>query len=177
MQIDRPIAIALTIFIIILVVFFFAWPEYKTFRVLQTSLAEKIASSNARADYYAAMDRADFDLQKHQDDLQKIDDALPQDPAIGKLVYFLQDTAQKNGLLVRNLFLSKYSANNSGTNSVSNIKDIIFSADLSGDYRVLERFIIALEKSSRIFEVTSISFGSASGPPYNFSLQIKTHSY
>ena len=74
------------------------------------------------------------------------------------------------------------------------LKDIVFSMDLLGDYSSLENLLISLEKSSRIFEVTSISFGSTPHnlglqsvsvchsqfqiqQTYNFNLQIKTHSY
>ena len=176
MQIDRPIAIALTLFIILLLMFFLVVPEYKTFTGLQMQLSEKTAEFNARHDYYAAIAKTDDDLQGKKDDIQKIDDALPQGPILSNVIYFLQETAKDNGLVTKDLFLSKLSA--SSTQSATNtVKDVVLSMDLSGDYAALENFIISLEKSARIFEVTSISFGSSAVPPYSFSLQIKTHSY
>ena len=93
MTIDRPIAIALTLFIILVLVFFLVVPEYNTFTTLQTQLGEKIAEFNAQHDYYAAIAKTYDDLQKHQDDIKKIDTALPalpQDPTLGKLIYFLK---------------------------------------------------------------------------------------
>jgi Tfp pilus assembly protein PilO len=176
MQIDRPIAIALTLFIILLLVFFLVVPEYNTFQSLQTSLGEKKAEFNAEYDYYAAITKTYDDLQSHQDDLKKIDDALPQNPALGEIIYFLQQTAKENGLIAKDLFLSKSSPNTYET-SANIIKDIVFSIDLIGDYPSLEGFMVSLEKSSHIFEITSISFDSSLKPPYTFSLQIKTHSY
>jgi len=179
MTIDRPITIALTLFIILLLIFFLVVPEYNTFGKLQTELGIKKAEFNAEFDYYAAIAKTYYDLQSRQDALKKIDDALPnlpQNPTLGKLVYFLQETIKENGLIAKDLFLSKSSSSNVGVDA-SNVKDIVFSVDLLGDYPSLERFMASLEKSSRIFEITSISFGSASGPPYSFSLQIKTHSY
>ena len=80
MQIDRPIAIALTLFIILLLVFFLVVPEYKTFGRLQTELGEKKAEFNAEYDYYAAITKTYYDLQSRKEDIRKIDDALPQDP-------------------------------------------------------------------------------------------------
>lgn len=177
MQIDRPIVIALTIFIIILLVFFLVVPEYKIFKSLQTDLAEKTAEFRAEFDYYAAVAKTYDDLQGRQDDIKKIDDALPQDSNLGKLVYFLQETAKENGLMVKNLFLSKSSQASSAVNNSNSIKDMVFSMDLSGDYASLENFLVALENSSRIFEVTNISFGSSASQAYSFSLQIKTYSY
>ena len=177
MHIDRPITIALILFAILLLVFFLVVPEYKTFRRLQIELAEKTAEFNAEHEYYAEIDRTYFDLQAHKEDIQKIDDALPKDPTLGKLVYFLQDSAKTNGLAIKDLFLSKSSAVSAKANISNNVKDLVFSMDLMGSYPALGNFIGFLEKSSRIFEIINISFGSTTGPPYNFSVQIKTHSY
>ncbi|GEM_PF-907038 len=201
MQIDRPIATAIILFIILLLVFFLVMPEYKMFGKLQTELGQKRAEFNAEFDYYAAIAQSYYDLQSHADDIKKIDDALPKDPDLGRTIYFLQQTAKGNGMMVKDLFLSKSSANNA-QNKDNSIKDIIFSIDVLGDYASLGNFIISLEKSSRIFEVTNISFGSSVNstavPPassltvtvpessqaqfqtqqiYNFNLQIKTHTY
>ncbi|MCX6721394.1 MAG: type 4a pilus biogenesis protein PilO [Candidatus Staskawiczbacteria bacterium] len=192
MRIDRPIAIAVILFIILVLVFFFVKPEYKNFRDLQITLAEKKAEYNAQVEYYNAITKTYSDLQAHKDQIKKIDDALPQEPSLGKLVYYLQKTSAENGLIVKSLFLAKAASNlpNDQKNK-SEMKDITFSMSVLGDYVSLEKFLVSLEKSSRIFETSSISFGSGStqqpvipGQPqfqtqqiYDFSLQIKTHSY
>lgn len=195
MKFDRPIAIAVTLFVILLLVFFFVMPEYKTFIGLQTQLGEKRAEYQAEFDYYAAISQMYFKLQGRSDDVKKIDDALPTNPDIGGVVYNLQQAATGSGMMVKDLFLSKSSSNNAGSTGIgadNNVKDMVFSIDLLGDYSSLEKFIVSLEKSSRIFEVTSITFGSASEASsgssstqsqfqiqqiYSFNLQIKTHSY
>ena len=66
MTFDRPIAIAITLFIILLLVFFLVVPEYKTFAKLQTELGEKKAEFNAEFDYYAAITKTFDDLQNSQ---------------------------------------------------------------------------------------------------------------
>lgn len=190
MQIDRPIAIAVICFAVLLLVYFLVMPEYKIFRSLQAQLAEKTAEYNAEHDYYATISRVYFDLQSKKDDIKKIDDALPSDPNLGKLVYFIQRAASESGLMVKSLFLSKSSqvSTQNTKNAVNTIKEISFSTNMLGDYHSLQSFLIALERSARLFEVTNISFGSASQIPqesgqfqaqqtYSFSLEIKTHSY
>jgi Tfp pilus assembly protein PilO len=184
MKIDRPVIIVLIFLATFMLAFFFAWPEYNTFKGLQADLSEKTAEYNAEFDYYAAIAKTYSDLQTRSTDISKVDDALPENPPFGDVVYYLQNTAQENGLVVKNLFLSKTSSESSsdevGDNSKRKIiNDLIFSINLSGNYAALEGFVAALEKSARIFEVTSISFGTSSstGSLYNFSLQIKTHSY
>jgi Tfp pilus assembly protein PilO len=190
MTIDRPISIALFLFATLLMVFFLVVPEYKTFKQLQTELGEKRAEFNAEFDYYAAIARVYFELQNRKEDIKKIDDALPTNSSLGKIVYFFQKTASENGIIIRNLFLSKSSKNNITVGAVNNVEDIIFSLDLLGDYPSLGNFMMAVEKSSRLFEITNIAFGSASQNMLasnqsqfqvqqisNFNLQIKTHSY
>lgn len=191
MQIDRPIAIALILFTILLLAFFLVVPEYKNFRGLQADLSEKTAEFNAQHDYYSAINKTYFDLRSRQEDIKKIDDALPQDPNLGRLIYYFQKTASENGMMIKDLFLSKsssaVSANNANSSNI--VKDLVFSIGLIGDYPSLGNFIIALEKSARLFEITNISFGSSqiqssSSTPqfdiqqtYNFNLEIKARSY
>ena len=174
MQIDRPIAIALIIFIIILLIFFLVTPEFNRFNSLETELGEKTAEYNAKYDYYSAIDATYFDLVGHQSDIDKVDNALPENSDLGQIIYYLQKNAKASGLEVKDLFLSKSSVAESTGN---NVKNLSFSMDLSGDYPSLGNFITALENSSRIFEITTINFDSNNGPPYNFNLQIKTFSY
>ena len=192
MQIDRPIAIALTLFVILLMVFFWVVPEYKTFGKLRTELGEKRAEYNAEFDYFASITRTYFDLQARQDDVKKIDDALPSNPDLGKLMYFLQRTAKENGMMVTELILSKSSPTSAAAKN--NIKEAVFSVDIVGDYISLGKFIVAIEKSARLLEVANISFSSPTGSImqsspsltptqfqtqqiYNFTLQIKANSY
>jgi Tfp pilus assembly protein PilO len=177
MHIDRPIAIALILFTILLLVFFLVMPEYNKFKSLQSELGEKRAEYNAEHVYYNAIAETYAELQSRKDDVQKIDNALPESTDFGEVIYYLQQTAKENGLVVKNLFLSKLSSPEAQTGANNTVKDIIFSIDLSGDYPSLLGFMADLEKSARMFEINSISFGSAVKPPYSFSLQIKTYSY
>jgi Tfp pilus assembly protein PilO len=192
MEIDRPITIAVILFIILLLVFFLVMPEYNTFTELQTELGQKKAEYNAQFDYYAAISKVYFDLQSRQDDIKKIDDALPTNPDLGKVIYYLQNTATENGMLIKDVFLSKSSQGNAQPQGSAGyvMKDIVFSMDLLGDYPSLTRFMITLEQSSRIFEVTNISFGAADQAQaqssqsqfqiqqtFSFNLQVRTHSY
>jgi Tfp pilus assembly protein PilO len=216
MQIDRPIAIALILFIIVLLIFFLVMPEYKKFQSLQTELGEKKAEFNAEFDYYNAIANTYSKLQNYQQELKTIDNALPAESNLGNLVYFLQKQASESGIIIKSLFLSKSSSspsfsssppispstshsvalqNTMGQNTTEqNVKELGITVSLLGSYNSLGGFIRSLEKSSRLFEVPSISFSSgsqesnSSGTPglksqfqtqqmFSFNLQLKTHSY
>lgn len=196
MQIDKPIAIAITTLAIILASFFLAVPQYNNFRKLEQSLATKKAEYAARYDYYSGITKIYYDIQSRAGEIKKIDDAIPQGRDYGRLVYYFQKKAIESGLSVKSLFLSKTGAQaqkqqaNKAAATVT-MNDISFSAIISGDYESLGNFISNLERSSRMFEVTNISFGSDSSASatanplmqfqgnktYNFSMQILCHSY
>jgi len=190
MQIDRPIAIAIILFASIILVSILVVPEYKTFKILRVELGEKRAEYKAEFDYYAAITKTYFDLKGRPDDIRKVDNALPQDPNLGQLIYFLQKKAGENGMIVKDLFLSKSSTSTTISGASGSAKDLIFSINLIGDYVSLQSFISALENSARIFEISNISFNTGSqikaplpsfqsqiNRAYSFNLQIKTYSY
>lgn len=190
MQIDRPIAIVLMLLGAFLVVFFLVMPEYRNFRELQTELAIKTAEYNAQYDYYNEIAYAYRELETHRQELKIIDDALPEGPDFGEIIYFLQNVASEDGIMVRNFSLAKSSSQKANNEDKNIVKEVVFSMDVLGNYKALERFLVSLQNSARIFEVTRISFGSASQPPlqsnqsqfqiqqtYVFNLEVKTHSY
>lgn len=153
MEIDRPIIIALVLFAILVLNFFWVVPSYNALQALQANLALKKAQFNAQHDYYEQITKDYFLLMNDKDGIQKIDDALPPSPDLGEVSYYFQKTAQDNGLIFKNLTLAQVTQDN-------DLKDITFSLEISGNYASLQNFIIALEQSARLFEVSSISFGS-----------------
>lgn len=190
MQIDRPIAIAILLLIIVLLVFFVVVPEYKQFRTLQQTVGEKQAEYDAKFAYYAEVAKTYYELESRRDILKKIDDALPSVSSFGRTIYFFQQKGIENGLIVKNVFLSGYS--DSGSNS--NMKDISFSISAVGNYLSLKNFVSSIEQSSRLFEVTPISFSSLASASqvssedsqptqfsgqqtYTFRIELKAHSY
>lgn len=196
MQIDRPITIAICLFIILLLTFFLAMPEYNTFKSLRLELGKKTAEYNAEYEYLSEIANLYNEIQIRKEDLQKIDDALPIGSNFGNLVYYFQNQTSADGLIIKSLFLSKSSS--PGSKSDSNeayqpqidMSDIVFSLNLMGSYSALENFIVSLEKSARLFEVKTISFGSQPAEQsfgaeaqfqteqtHNFNLEVATHSY
>jgi len=183
MHIDKPIVIALILLIILVLVFVLVKPEYENFKELQTQLGIKKAEYNAEFDYYSEISRNYAQLQSRSDEVKKIDAALPSDPVLGKLVYFMQEKASESGLILKSLFLTK----SSGSSTENTVKDLAFSLSLTGNYSALKTFISYLENSVKVFEVKSINFGSAdvsdeelqllSESIYSFSIQVNTYIY
>ncbi len=185
MRIDKTIISAIILFTILLLIYFLVYPEYQKFRKLQIDLGIKKAEYTAEFEYYAQISKIYHELKTHEEDLKIVDSALPSDPNLGKLIYFFQNQTEKNGLILKSIFLTKSSA--SSTKNTK--KELSFSLSFMGTYSSLENFISSLEKSARIVEITNISFGSggkleSSGQTqfqsvdnFSFSMQVKTNIY
>jgi len=190
MTINKPIVTTLIIIIISLLAYFLVIPKYNEFKTLRGDLAYKVAEFNAKQEYYADITKFYYVLQSRKDDIAKIDDALPSGSNFGQLIYFFQKKALENGLAMEDMFLSQSSL----AKTKNTAGDVVFSLSLSGFYSSLESFLNNIESSSRLFEVTSISFGEAKEEAtegeetptesqfeqsgvHTFSLEIKTHSY
>lgn len=196
MKIDRPITIAFTLFVILILIIFFVMPKYKDFRSSQADLGKIEAEFNGKFAYYSEISKAFRDLQEHKESVDKIDSVLSKEPPIADIIYFLQKKAGEKGLIIKDLYFSKFSS----IAPESDIKEIVFSSGLLGTYSSLKSFLNSLEDSSRLFEVDAVSFSSsvvsqeqnATGETagktqiipqfqteqtYSFMLQIRTFSY
>lgn len=183
MEIKRPIIIILITVATLLLIFLLVSPKYKEFKDSQIKLSALETEYNSKYAYFAEITDIYNKLQLRKESLAKVDDALPATPKFSNLVYFTQKKASENGLVIKDLVFTKVSSPASG----SKVREIVFSVNLLGSYDSLKSFIRALEKSSNLIEITSISFGSqssiAASPSsttssvYQFSLDLKTHSY
>ncbi|MFA6974328.1 MAG: type 4a pilus biogenesis protein PilO [Parcubacteria group bacterium] len=194
MKVDRPITIAVIIFIIVLLMYFFVVPKYNEFKDFQVKLSKAEAEYNGKFAYYSDVSRIFREMEDRKESLEKIENAIPAKSQLADLIYFFQQKGIESGLVVKNILLNKVSP----ITSESNIKEIVFSLDIMGSYQSLKNFLSSLENSSRLFEVGNISFGSQqsnqlsektsttkplpvqpslSQEIYSFKLEIKTHSY
>jgi Tfp pilus assembly protein PilO len=193
MKIDRPIAIAIIIFIIILLMYFLVVPKYYEFRDFQKRLGEVEAEYNGKFAYYSEVSKIFRQLEDRKESLEKINNAIPSKPQLADLLYYFQQTGTDSGMIVKNIFLTKISPIASESKASGNsVNEIIFSVDVAGSYRSFKNFLFALENSSRLFEVGNLGFGSSvssksalsesadrtsTQQAFSFKLEIKTHSY
>lgn len=184
MKVDRPITIAVIIFIIILLMYFFVAPKYYEFKNLQVKLGEAEAEYNGKFAYFSEVSKIFREIEDRKESLEKIKNAIPPKSQLADLVYFFQQKGTESGLIVKNILLTKISP----VTSESSINEIIFSIESLGSYQSLKNFLSSLENSSRLFEVGNVSFGSQATQNtstvqtlaqqvYSFRLEIKTHSY
>ena len=192
MEINKPISIIIILVISLILIFLFVLPKYQEFRNLQVKLNEKVAEYNSKSAYFDKLAQVLEDMENRKDAMQKINSALPYNFAFSPLVYFLQNKGAENGLIPKSIVFSQGTSSSLAdaltANSDRSIKNITFSLNLTGSYESLKNFLVSLEKSSRLFEINTVSFASLQplqtgsksknqSQSYDFKLEVLTHTY
>ena len=184
MEINKLTSTVIIIFITSILVFLFVIPKYQEVGDVQNSLYEKEAEYNSKALYFSNIANLVAIIESKQDSLANIDAALPTDFSLAPLVFFFQKKGKENGLIVRSVTFSKISP----PTAEHKIRNVTFRINIMGNYASLKNFLSSLDKSVRLFELSSISFRSPSASQdvatlenqqkiYDFVLELQTHTY
>ena len=183
MEIDRPIAIFLLLVIIILLIFFFILPKRFEFKTLQEKVVEKEAELEAKSEYYFRIEDLFEDLKRREEQLVKIDTAVSAEPDFSSLLYFLQKIANEKGIILTFLRFQKSSllrTMEEKKEGEMRIRENFFNLNIVSTYSAFKDFLSALENSTRLIKVESISFSSAAPEEEaeikSFEIRIKVYS-
>lgn len=152
----------ISIFLLFLVVFggyFYWWPGYQHFQDLRAALAGKKGQLEQAEEYLLELKTLSNRLAEYEDELAKVDSALPDDPSIPALFNFIQKTSSENGLILKKIGLIKLSPEE--ISAKERIVKIPFSVVVSGSYPAFKNFLLAVYKNARIIKVDSIDFSSS----------------
>ena len=150
------------LFILISIFLFlrFTFPKQKTVSNLYFQFLQKKKEFESTQRYIKEMQNALEKLKNYQEELAKIDSAIPEDPSIPAVFEFIQKTASKSGLILE-------SVGSFGFVTEGKMKKWTTSFKVKGDYPSLKNFISFLEKSSRLIRINTLSF---SGQEKSFSV-------
>ena len=182
MEINKPISVIIVLVITVVLFSLFVFPKYQESKSMEVELVQKQLQYESRVDYYLKLSDILNKIEQNQDALGKINSALPSDFSLAPIVYFIDKKSEESGLIVKSITFSQQQNELEGFSN-QNIKRILFKVDLSGSYDGLKKFLSSVEKSSRLFEVSSISFSTGqlvspkSSKVYEFSLSLQTHTY
>lgn len=148
-----PIILGL-IFILILV--FFAWPEYQKNNFLKQEIETKQNMLINIQNNLALLENFEID---------KINKILPNEPEIPELMIQLESLAQKNGLLLKSINFNKSTG------------QVMTTVKLAGSYQAFKNYLNDLEINLRITDVININFESPEQKmgSYNFNLTIRNY--
>lgn len=152
----------------------FLWPKYQEIKVLKKNIEQNEIELRQEEQYFSNLSQIKRELEQYQEELSKIDSALPDSPSLPSFLNFIQETSSQSGLILKGM--SPFTLSISEKNP--DIREIRMSLTVGGSYSSFKDFLSFLEKSARIITVENISFsGEKEDTPFTFNLKIKTQSY
>ena len=189
MELTKPISIVLVVVLMVLMLYFLVMPVYQESFKLGQEILVKQSQYDRASTYYMKVYALLAGIRERQENLGKVDDALPSEFSLAPIVYLLQKKADDANITITNIALAQpaTSLRPEAEEEIQTVQPVSFALNLVGTYQNLKNFIVALEKSARLFEINNIAFSSSSlvdptEPPnqtsqYNFTLQMVTHTY
>lgn len=172
---NKPIIVIVFIALALIFGAVFVLPKYQELDLLWQRIEKEEEELTKREEYVQYLRDTTEKLKNYQDQLAKIDSALPLDPDLPALFDFIQKAASQSGLYLKSISHSAAEA----SSEIEETKESTVTLQLSGSYSSLKEFLSNyLEITSRLIETTSISFSSdPEEGPREFSLGIKIYSF
>lgn len=159
-------------FITFLLITLLIFPKYQDFQLLKMKVKSRELENKNLSEYYSQIEKISEELKQYQEALSKIDTALPREFFFPSLLSYLQKISSQSGL-----YLTDFGGVSSNLTK-KNFHAHSFNITLVGSYYSLKSFLPILEKSARMIDVESISFGlSKEQNFFNFNLKLKAYSY
>ena len=158
----RPvISITIISLAVILLAFFVILPEYEALNSKNLQVEEKKSEFKKINDYFEDLSLQNEELEKYELEIAKIDSALPDNPSMPSVFYFIQNTAEENEISLTEVNMG-YSRIKEGIeeSEILDIKENRFSVSVVGSYSSFKDFLSVLEKSARLIEIEEIYFSS-----------------
>jgi Tfp pilus assembly protein PilO len=152
-----------------LLFFLFISPKNTSLSILNSELSQKRQEFETSDKYFQEVLKTSEKLRNYQEEISKIDSALPEDPSIPSLFNFLQSSSSQSGLLLENI--GSISVKEEGK-----LKKWTTNLRLKGDYSSLKNFISTVERSARLIRIEKISLSSEGETP-SYNLTISFFSY
>lgn len=152
---------------------FLILPKRQELNDMESALRIKELELQMREDYFLNLRQSYQTLKEHEQALEKIETALPQEPEFERLLSFLAKTAEENGLLLAEVDAI---VTHPPLEPEKAIRETTFSARVLGDYFSFKNFLKSLERSARLIVIERISLFPKNGL-YEFELEIRVYSH
>ncbi len=171
---NKPFVIIISFALVLIFAIFYFLPRYQDLRVLEKEIEIKETELSKREERINELRNLEEKLKIYQDQLAKIDSAMPTDVDLPALFDFLQKTASQSGLVLKTISHSSARP----LTDFPGLSETEVSLTLSGAYDSLKFFLPALETTARMIETQSVTFSSdPEDGPEEFNLTIKVYSY
>ena len=182
----RTLTPVFSIIIAVLLYFFFISPEYEEIKKIKEDTANYARAVNSYNDFYAKVD-AKLAAKRNQSPavVERINKFIPPDLDVAQNITDLEQMAKTQGMLFGNissevsygdLVRGNSNQNSSGNGTGSQelqIADITF--DVIGTYEQFKAFLLDVESSLSLFEITEIKFSASSAVFEQFTVSVRTY--
>lgn len=135
----------------------------------------------AQGKYFKDLKDSSEKLKNYENQLAKIDSALPKDPSLPSFFNSVSKLAQKTGTTLKEIKSTRASP----STEFPEFRETEITFIVSGFYPSLRDFISGLERSARMVKIEDISFSvpkeeeisPAERGIFNFELKVKIYSY
>lgn len=189
----------------IIIAVFLVWPKYQELSVLNVRIKEREQDIKAKEEDLKYLRNISSELVKYEQNLKKIDSALPSFLSIPSLFYFLQKESSQNGLVLGKIqagtaqeffieetvsetvsappessaesFSPEGASREKIVRTKTEIKTIPIELSLAGSYSDFKNFLSSLEKNAKLFETKTITFSAPSEKEESFKFDLGTETY
>lgn len=178
-----PIIFVLIIIGLIAGGYFFILPKYQEFNQKKKEVEFTDEEFRAKEEYLFNIENTLKELLKYEEEVSKIDSALPSDPSIAALLNYFQKESSQNGLILKDIDVSGLFTQEAAGDKIQKMP---FSLTVAGSYASFKNFVLAVYKNTRLIEIKSIKFSNVfqeteKGPVtkdlFDFALEVETQSY
>ena len=171
---NKPIIIIVSIPLVLLFVIFYLFPSYQELMRLEKMIEVKEEELSKREESIRDLKNIEEKLKNYQEEIVKIDSAMPADVDLPALFDFIQKAGSQSGLALKSISHSDVRP----LSGLEGLGETEVSLELSGVYDSLKNFLPVLETTARLIETQSVSFSSdPEDGPNEFKLTIKVYSY
>ncbi len=135
--------------------FFLVLPKYQESQDTKRQVEEKKNEIKNRAEYYAGLDAIMADLEYYQENMQKVDTAIPDNSDVAAMMNFAQAAAMQAGLAVKGIEHSGAAAVPASVSGEPVLGKYVVSIQLAGGYGNFKNFLSIIERSTRLIAVES----------------------
>jgi len=111
--------------------YFLCWPKYQEFKEKKVEVETKDEEIRKKEEYLLNLEILSEKLLAYEEQLSKIDLALPKDPSVAALFNFFQKTSSENGLILTNIDVGELFSLEAPE---ERIQKMPFSFSVSGSY-------------------------------------------
>lgn len=171
---NKTFIIIVSFILVLIFTAFYLLPRYNVLRELQKEIEIKEINLLTREEGIRELQNLKEKLKIYEEQIAKIDSALPADADLPALFDFVQKTASQSGLVLKSVSHSSARP----LDDFVGLEETGVSLTLSGSYNSLKNFISVLETTARLIEAQSVSFSSdPEDGPKEYELTLKIYSY